>query len=88
MAKKKKQKMHARHEPTFEDLGRRAARRQLKQGLREEREIMSLARALTTAMQKRNDCLQKLATVLSSHARAMEAERDVDRSLADDRGSK
>lgn len=61
---------------------RQTERRMLARANREERELRALAKRLRREMQRTNDDLQKLAMELASRARALEAERDVDRSLA------
>lgn len=62
---------------------REAERRALARAVRVERTIQHLARRLDRELQRTHDRLQALALALGSHARAIEAERDVDRSLAD-----
>jgi hypothetical protein len=64
------------------ELDRLARKRALASAVRVERSIQTLARRLDREMRRTNDRLQLLALALSSHARALEAERDVDRSLA------
>jgi hypothetical protein len=55
---------------------RQLQRKALRAQLREEKEIQGLTRKLQRAIESTNDRYQALAMVLSSHARAIEAERD------------
>lgn len=57
-------------------------RRDLARAVRIERDIQALVRRLGRELQRSNDHLQVLALKLGSRARALEAEHDVDRSLA------
>lgn len=63
------------------ELERAAAKRTLQHNIRTEKLIQRLARQLNREVQRTNDRLQQCAVSLSSYARALEAERDVDRSL-------
>lgn len=57
-------------------------KRALEKQVRVEKGVQRLTRLLDREMQRTNDRIQALAAVLGSRARAIETERDVDRSLA------
>jgi hypothetical protein len=67
--------------PSAHESDRLATKRALAASLRTEKIIQSLTRRLAREMLHTNNRLQALAIVLGSHARALEAEHDVSRSL-------
>ena len=82
MPKKTKLKKRGTSKTPDLEAQRRDTARALKAAIRFEKEIQRRAAWLVREIARTNDRMQKLATTLSSHARALEAERDVDASLA------
>lgn len=82
MPNRSKSRASLARRPAPTQAPRRAELAALKKAHRVEKQIQRLARALDREMQRTNDRLQTLAVALSSRKRAIEAERDVDRSLA------
>jgi hypothetical protein len=81
MAKKRRTKKGDTYSAMTHEAQRRLDKRELQRAVATEKKIQSLAKQLDREMQRTNDRLQRLATSVSSIARALEAERDVDRSL-------
>lgn len=76
---KRKQSPHRGPSPREVEAYRR--RRSLRAAVRVERDVQRLAMQLDREMQRTNDRIQRLAIVLGSRARALEAERDAEAAL-------
>lgn len=76
----RKSRASAGRRPT--GAARLAEQAALRRAVRVEQRIRRLATQLDRECQRTNDRLQTLAMILSARARAIELERDVERSLA------